>query len=232
VCVCVSHVDSLWSCGVSTVCGVGAGSTNTAFQWSLFNGARGIVAFNRTSTNWSTGTQLYAAVADVNNNQIRLLNYTSGSVSTLAGTITAGFINNGTIGTGVRFKQPKGLTLALDGTTLLVADSGNNAIRAVVLATGACRHSHTHTHTPSQLHDDCTHLYVQAPRPRLLPYPLHRSVLPCFPRASTSQLQQTRFSASIRLLPLQQPHFFVVQQAGMGMVTARPRSLVPSVMLS
>ena len=78
------------------------------------------------------GVNLY--VADDGNNTIRKVVIATGVVTTLAG--TAG-ITGSTDATGAAasFKAPQGITT--DGTNLYVADSGNNTIRKVVIATGA-----------------------------------------------------------------------------------------------
>jgi sugar lactone lactonase YvrE len=78
------------------------------------------------------GANLY--VADYGNSTIRKIVIATGAVTTLAG--TAGIIGHadGT-GAAVSFYNPSGLTA--DGTSLYVADSGNNTIRKIVIATGA-----------------------------------------------------------------------------------------------
>jgi streptogramin lyase len=74
-------------------------------------------------------------VADTGNNTIRMVMLTTGAVSTLAGYQGREGSNDGT-GTAARFNFPVGL--ASDGMgNLFVADSGNNAIRKIVIATGA-----------------------------------------------------------------------------------------------
>jgi hypothetical protein len=76
------------------------------------------------------GTNLF--VADMNNT-IRKVVIATGVVTTLAGTAgSAGFTDN--TGAAARFNSPRGITT--DGTSLFVADSNNNTIRKVVIATG------------------------------------------------------------------------------------------------
>ena len=76
------------------------------------------------------GTNLY--VADSSNNAIREIVIATGQVTTLAGSGAAGFTNGA--GTSASFNSPN--SIATDGTNLYVADSGNNAIREIVIATG------------------------------------------------------------------------------------------------
>jgi sugar lactone lactonase YvrE len=70
--------------------------------------------------------------ADTGNHRIRFVNFTSGYVSTLAGTGGTGN-SDAAIGTSATFRFPVGLALDSAGI-LYVADSKNNAIRQVDLA--------------------------------------------------------------------------------------------------
>jgi len=74
----------------------------------------------------SAGTTIY--VADNSNNMIRAVS-SGGVVSTLAGQLTGGF-NNAT-GTAAQFSSPAGVAVNSAGTTIYVADYGNNMIRAI-----------------------------------------------------------------------------------------------------
>ncbi|MBI5186125.1 MAG: chitobiase/beta-hexosaminidase C-terminal domain-containing protein [Nitrospinae bacterium] len=78
------------------------------------------------------GTNLF--VADTSNHTIRKIVIATGTVTTLAGSAGLTGSTDGT-GTAARFNFPWGITT--DGTNLFVADSGNNTIRKVVIATGA-----------------------------------------------------------------------------------------------
>ncbi len=107
---------------VTTLAGSGtAGFTNGAGNAAFFNSPNGIT---------TDGTNLY--VADTSNNAIRKIVIATGQVTTLAGTGTAGFTNGA--GNAASFNSPSGITT--DGTKLYVADTGNNAIREIVIATG------------------------------------------------------------------------------------------------
>ena len=77
----------------------------------------------------STGTYLY--VADTGNHAIRRITIASGTVETLAGTLGSSGSADGT-GTSALFKSPAGV--AVDGTYLYVADTGNHTIRRITLA--------------------------------------------------------------------------------------------------
>lgn len=76
------------------------------------------------------GTNLY--IADSGNHMIRQVAIATGEVTTLAGSTAAGSTDG--IGTSARFCTPYGI--ATDGTNLYVAESGNNMIRKVAIATG------------------------------------------------------------------------------------------------
>jgi hypothetical protein len=81
---------------------------------------------------WSDGTNLF--VTDSDNHAIRKIVLATGAVSTLAGALgNPGLVDAS--GTDARFRRPMGI--CGDGTNLYVADTGNNAIRRVAIATGA-----------------------------------------------------------------------------------------------
>ena len=58
------------------------------------------------------------------------------TVTTLAGpaTVSSGNADNA-VGASAKFNKPRGLALSTSGAALYVADSGNNQIRAVSIAT-------------------------------------------------------------------------------------------------
>ena len=56
-------------------------------------------------------------------------------VATLAGSAGTPGSTDGT-GAAARFSYPRGVALSTDGSMALVADFSNNAIRAIILATG------------------------------------------------------------------------------------------------
>ena len=75
-------------------------------------------------------------VADTGNDMIRkiTMNSGSGTVETVAGADHHGRFRDGA-GTAARFNNPEGLAISPDGKTLYVADSRNNRIRKIDLAT-------------------------------------------------------------------------------------------------
>jgi uncharacterized repeat protein (TIGR01451 family) len=96
------------------------GFVNGALSAARFNNPYG-VAFDGVNT-------IY--VADLYNHAIRAINMTTGTVSTLAGTGSAGFVNG--IGTSASFNAPAGVFYK-DGF-LYVADDFNQAIRKIDLS--------------------------------------------------------------------------------------------------
>ena len=86
---------------------------------STMNGPAGIVA--------DTAGNIY--FADSRNNVIRKVS-TSGVITTIAGTGTAGYTGDGGAATAAELRTPAGLAIAPDGT-LLVTDNGNNVIRMI-----------------------------------------------------------------------------------------------------
>ncbi|HEX7764187.1 MAG TPA: hypothetical protein VF433_11330, partial [Cellvibrio sp.] len=105
---------------VTTLAGSGSrGSTNGVGTAAMFSSPIGIA---------TDGTHLY--VADTGNHKIRKVEIATSAVTTLAG---IGPSVDGT-GAAASFTRPQGITT--DGTHLYVADTGNDKIRKVVIATG------------------------------------------------------------------------------------------------
>jgi sugar lactone lactonase YvrE len=74
-------------------------------------------------------------ISDENFNVVRELNTVSGNMTTIAGTGESGALSSGDLATDAELAGPAGL--ALDGHgDLFIADSGNNVIRKVNLASG------------------------------------------------------------------------------------------------
>ena len=71
--------------------------------------------------------------SDAGNNVVRKIT-AAGIISTIAGTGTAGYCGDGGAAVAALLNGPAGL--ALNGTSLYIADSGNNVIREVNLTTG------------------------------------------------------------------------------------------------
>lgn len=103
----------------------------------------------------SDGTNLF--VVDYDSHVIRKVVLSTLAVTTLAGGAGSPGSLNGT-GTNARFNNPTGAVT--DGTYLYVADSGNNSIRKIVIATGAVTTLVSGLHGPAGLATDGTNLYV------------------------------------------------------------------------
>ncbi|MES2675948.1 MAG: hypothetical protein V4660_17050 [Pseudomonadota bacterium] len=110
---------------VTTIAGVAGswGSSDGIGATARFENPRGIT---------TDGANLF--VADMHNSTIRKIVVATGEVSTIAGTASS---TGGVDGTGAaaRFNWPMGITN--DGANLYVADTLNNTIRKIVIATGA-----------------------------------------------------------------------------------------------
>lgn len=78
------------------------------------------------------GRTLY--VADTENHRIRTVDLDSGLIQTVVGTGTAGFSGDGGAATEAQLNYP--LDIEVEGGVLYIADSDNNRVRAVDLATG------------------------------------------------------------------------------------------------
>lgn len=109
----------------STIAGTAGlfGSTDATGASARFKFPKGVVAY---------AGKLY--VSDTGNHTIRVLNLATNEVTTLAGQSGVAGSSNG-IGSDAQFSSPMGLHTT-DGITLFVADSGNNQIRKIDIATG------------------------------------------------------------------------------------------------
>lgn len=109
---------------VTTLAGTAgtSGTTDGTGTAALFNNPQGIIA---------DATNLY--VTEYGNHTVRKVVIATGVVTTLAGTAGSGGSTDGT-GTAARFYAPRGLVI--NGANLYVADTDNNTIRKVVIATG------------------------------------------------------------------------------------------------
>jgi sugar lactone lactonase YvrE len=67
-------------------------------------------------------------IADYWNNRVRMINYATGIITTIAGTGTAGFFGDGGLATSAELSQPIGISIDASGN-LFVADQGNARIR-------------------------------------------------------------------------------------------------------
>ena len=107
---------------VTTLAGTGSsGSANGTGTSASFYNPIGIT---------TDGTNLY--VADYSNHLIRKIVFSTGAVTTLAGTGSSGSANG--TGTSASFYNPIGITT--DGTNLYVGEYANNLIRKIVISTG------------------------------------------------------------------------------------------------
>ena len=99
------------------------------FQQGSNDGVGDSARFNSPDGMAISGQDLY--LCDTDNSDIRKVNIGSGTVTTITGTANIGGTEDGT-GSGAHFNLPT--QIATDGTTLYVADSGNNSIRRITLA--------------------------------------------------------------------------------------------------
>jgi DNA-binding beta-propeller fold protein YncE len=78
----------------------------------------------------------FALVADTGNHTIRRIDIATGAVTTLAGTAGSAGSADG-FGPAARFFTPRGVALSGDGSTALVADTGNHTLRTLTVASAA-----------------------------------------------------------------------------------------------
>lgn len=92
---------------------------------AYFNGPSGIVI---------DPTDTYLYVTDTGNNRIRKVRISDGQTWLVAGSGEAGYADG--IGSAAKFNRPFGITIDSTGKYLYVADSNNNRIRKITIATG------------------------------------------------------------------------------------------------
>ncbi|AFM12283.1 NHL repeat containing protein [Turneriella parva] len=116
---------------VSTLAGPAQGVTGSGDTDGSANTAR----FGLPGAMTTDGVNLY--LCDSSNHKIRKIVIATGEVITLAGPAQGTTTSGDTDGTGnsARFNNPLGITT--DGTSLYVADTSNQKIRKIVIATGA-----------------------------------------------------------------------------------------------
>ncbi len=79
----------------------------------------------------------YALVTELTSHRIRRIVIATGVVTTFAGSLanSSGYVDGS--GLSARFDKPVGVAISPDGVFALVADSGNNCVRRIAMATGA-----------------------------------------------------------------------------------------------
>jgi hypothetical protein len=100
-------------------------------------------------------------IADTSNNEIRMVNPTTGIITTIAGTGTAGSTGNGGLATAALLNGPRGVYVDSTSGLIYIGDSGNSVIRTVNPTTGnisayAGGGSGTCTGATDTLGDGCT----------------------------------------------------------------------------
>jgi sugar lactone lactonase YvrE len=125
------------------------GATNTASAIGAADGAGATATFNSLSGITTDGTNLY--VVEQSNNKIRKIVIATGVVSSLTGAANTAGATGAADGAGATatFYSPYGITT--DGTNLYVADTFNNKIRKIVIATGVVSSLTGTTNTASAL---------------------------------------------------------------------------------
>ncbi|MEI6703781.1 MAG: hypothetical protein WCL71_09655 [Deltaproteobacteria bacterium] len=125
---------AIYSAMVLSGCGGNSNSGNNSVPFSALTSSDGTgsaARFHSPSSITSDGANLY--VVDTSSNTIRRVVIETGAVTTLAGTTGKSGSTDGT-GVAALFNSPYGITT--DGTNLYVADTGNDTIRKVVIASG------------------------------------------------------------------------------------------------
>lgn len=74
-------------------------------------------------------------IADTGNNRVRRVDFSTGRITTVAGTGVAGFSGDGGVGTGANLNGPRDVSVGPSGD-LFIADTGNLRVRRVQALTG------------------------------------------------------------------------------------------------
>ena len=74
-------------------------------------------------------------IADGTNNRIRMVTASSGFISTVAGTGTAGYSGDSAAATSAKLNGPAGVAVDSSGN-IYIADRVNNRVRKVTISTG------------------------------------------------------------------------------------------------
>jgi len=111
-----------------------AGSGTQGFQ----DGSAGSATFRRPTGVAVTPDGSKVVVTEYWSHQIRLIDMATKTVSTLAGRGGIGGDSDGSR-RGSRFRNPQGVSVTPNGSTAVVADSGNHKIRLVNISTGEVR---------------------------------------------------------------------------------------------
>jgi len=137
-----------------SACGGGGGGgafTPSPFPTPIGGGVSAVSTFSGTANPGADGTGaaarfqlpynavsdgIFLYVTDSGNHTVRRILLSNGAVSTLAGQVGVSGVADG-LGTQATFNFPTGIAIDSTNTNLYVADTGNNMIRQVVIATGA-----------------------------------------------------------------------------------------------
>jgi sugar lactone lactonase YvrE len=78
-------------------------------------------------------------VSESGTHSVRAIELSSGTISTVAGSLAQGFAGDGGPALLARLSNPRALTVSADGNTLFIADRDNHRVRALNLAAGTIR---------------------------------------------------------------------------------------------
>lgn len=116
---------------VATLAGSTSGTSGTTDNATAGQGTT--ARFNTPAGIVSDGTNIF--VADSGSHTIRMIEISSGKVSTIAGLAGTSGSTDGTDGASARFNTPTGLAINAAGTVLYVSDQNYTKVRKIVLAT-------------------------------------------------------------------------------------------------
>ncbi len=108
---------------------------NPSMGGSSGDGGFAVDALLRTPAGVCTDHQGNLYIADLGNNKIRKITASTGKITTIAGTTSAGFAGDGAMATDAKLNSPGGVAVD-DSGNVYIADEKNNRIRKVSVLSG------------------------------------------------------------------------------------------------
>jgi NHL repeat-containing protein len=117
---------------ISTVAGSGTQTSSVKCAYTGDNGQATVATLNG-PTNIALDSAGYLFIAEVYQPRVRMVDFSSGVITTVVGTGLSGNSGDGGAATAARLNQPSGLRVDATGSFLYIADGANENVRRVQL---------------------------------------------------------------------------------------------------